>query len=184
MSKRRHLKTPMMRFLEAVDPQQRSIQQIMLDAFRHTGTELAAARLMGVTQQSYNSWKYRLNLAEAAYNIHLEKIAAVFERFKHLTEDDAIPDPVNAEGLILAFEYYSQGGISDRDVGNLLNALGYRPSRHTGKRHRRLFGPDTIRDMLQNRFYLGETQYKGEIFPGRHPALISEELFAKCQQVR
>ena len=69
MSKRRHLKTPMMRFLEAVDPQQRSIQQIMLDAFRHTGTELAAARLMGVTQQSYNSWKYRLNLAEAIFRI-------------------------------------------------------------------------------------------------------------------
>jgi hypothetical protein len=108
----------------------------------------------------------------------------VFKRFKQLTEDDAIPDPINAEGLILAFEYYVQGGVSDRDVGNLLNALSYHPSRHTGKRHRRLFGPDTIRDMLQNRFYLGETQYKGEVFPGRHPALISEQLFEACQVAR
>ena len=69
MPKHRYLKTPTMRFLEAVDPQKRSIQQIMLDAFRQTGTELAAAKLMGVTQQSYNSWKYRLNLAEAIFRI-------------------------------------------------------------------------------------------------------------------
>jgi hypothetical protein len=38
--------------------------------------------------------------------------------------------------------------------------------------------------MLQNRFYLGETQYKGEWMPGRHEALLSEELFEKCQEVR
>ena len=69
MSKHRHLKTPTMRLLEAVDPQKRTIQQIMLDAFRQTGSELAAAGLMGITQQSYNSWKYRLNLAEAVFRI-------------------------------------------------------------------------------------------------------------------
>jgi site-specific DNA recombinase len=134
-------------------------------------------------KHGYADWQNG-QITEAAYNTYLEQIAEVFKRFKHLTEDDAIPDPTNAGGLVLAFEYYSQGGVSDRDVGNLLNALGYRPSRHTGKRHRRLFGPDTIRDMLQNRFYLAETQYKGEMFPGRHPALISEELFELCQETR
>jgi hypothetical protein len=38
--------------------------------------------------------------------------------------------------------------------------------------------------MLQNRFYLGETQYKGVALPGSHPALVTSELFAKCQEVR
>jgi hypothetical protein len=69
MAKRRHLKTPTMRFLEATDPQKRPIQQILLDAFRETGTELAAAKLVGITQQSYNAWKYRLNLAESVFRI-------------------------------------------------------------------------------------------------------------------
>ena len=69
MSKHYHLKTPTMRLLEAVDPQKRPIQQILLDAFRETGTELAAAKLVGITQQTYNAWKYRLNLAESVFRI-------------------------------------------------------------------------------------------------------------------
>jgi hypothetical protein len=69
MAKHYQLKTPTMRFLEAVDPQKRSIQQILLDAFRETGTELAAAKSVGITQQTYNAWKYRLNLAESVFRI-------------------------------------------------------------------------------------------------------------------
>ena len=69
MAKHYQLKTPTMRLLEAVDSQKRSIQQIMLDAFRETGTELAAAKSVGITQQTYNAWKYRLNLAESVFRI-------------------------------------------------------------------------------------------------------------------
>jgi hypothetical protein len=69
MAKHYQLKTPTMRLLEAVDPYKRSIQQILLDAFRETGTELAAAKLVGITQQTYNAWKYRLNLAESVFRI-------------------------------------------------------------------------------------------------------------------
>jgi len=73
MSQRRNLKTPTMLLLEARDPQQRSVSQIMLDAYRETGSEANAAMLMGITQQAYNTWKYRLNIArqidQIAFNL-------------------------------------------------------------------------------------------------------------------
>jgi hypothetical protein len=63
----------------------------------------------------------------------------------------------------------------------MLNEEGCRTSGHWG---RQLFGPDTTRPLLQNRFYLGEVQYRGTWYPGRHPALIPRALFERCQQVR
>ena len=41
----------------------------------------------------------------------------------------------------------------------------------------RRFTNYSVRDMLKNRFYLGEVRYKDERFPGRHRGLIGEELF-------
>ena len=65
---------------------------------------------------------------------------------------------------------------------------GGRPQRsrisHHGNWGERLFEADTVRPMLQNRFYLGEAQYKGQWMPGRHPAIIPQALFDKCQEVR
>ena len=73
MPKQRRLKTATMLLLEATDPQKRPIEQIMLDTFRETGTEFAAATSMGVTQQTYNVWKYRLDLDEAVFRIARER---------------------------------------------------------------------------------------------------------------
>jgi len=38
--------------------------------------------------------------------------------------------------------------------------------------------------MLQNRFYLGEVAYKDEWFSGQHEAIVSDELFERCQAAR
>jgi site-specific DNA recombinase len=38
--------------------------------------------------------------------------------------------------------------------------------------------------MLQNRFYLGEVQYKGKWYEGVHEAIISEGLFNRAQKAR
>ena len=45
----------------------------------------------------------------------------------------------------------------------------------------RRFTNYSVRDMLKNRFYLGEVRYKDEYFEGRHPGLISVELFEAVQ---
>jgi hypothetical protein len=62
-----------------------------------------------------------------------------------------------------------------------LNQASYRTSGNWGQR---LFTADTVMAMLQNRFYLGEVKYQGVWQPGRHEALISRELFEKCQAIR
>ena len=118
---------------------------------------------------------------EDTYIAQSRAIEDYMERWSHKTEGDAIPHPTNQFGVLRAFEIYSLGNVSDREVAHFLNEEGYRTTGNWGVRP---FENDTVRPMLQNRFYLGETQYKGEWFPGRHEALVSEELFQKCQEVR
>ncbi|MEQ8677247.1 MAG: recombinase family protein [Aggregatilineales bacterium] len=120
---------------------------------------------------------------------HLQLLSETYEDWHALTgETDAIPCPINASGVQLAFEMYAQGGYSDRDVANVLNQAGYRTSGNWGENP---FGKDTVTPMLKNRFYLGETSYKGgkrgaerKWQEGNHEAIISEDLFETCQKVR
>jgi Recombinase len=81
----------------------------------------------------------------------------------------------------LAFTKYAEGIYRDLDIAKMLNAAGYRSR---GKRASIPFQKDTVRDMLRKVFYTGQVSYKGELFPGRHPAIVSHELWDKCQAVR
>ena len=38
-----------------------------------------------------------------------------------------------------------------------------------------------MRDLLECRFYLGKITYRGEEYPGRHEAIVSEELYQRIQ---
>jgi site-specific DNA recombinase len=37
--------------------------------------------------------------------------------------------------------------------------------------------------LFKNRFYTGQLPFKGEVFPGNHPAMITEEEFERVQQI-
>lgn len=105
-----------------------------------------------------------------------------------------IPCPEEVEGLQLAFNQYAQGFNSDADIAQLLNASGYRT------KNKRPFSKETVREMLQNRTYLGKVRYQHHdkksirknranipdecFFEGQHEALIAEELFEKCLEIR
>jgi len=104
-----------------------------------------------------------------------------------------VPDENEIAGLIMAFEHYATGKYSDKDIAHLLNNAGYRSK--TGRK----FSKDTIRSILQNRIYLGKIKYQKhkrhadgrrsyeepvEWFDGEHEAVIKEELFEKCMEVR
>ncbi|MBV7336875.1 recombinase family protein [Chloroflexi bacterium TSY] len=104
-----------------------------------------------------------------------------------------IPDYIELPGLMLAFELYATGDYSDTDIARELNKRGYKTKRG------RPFSKDTVRDMLQNRTYLGQVKYqkykrnadgsrsyKSEVewFDGQHEAVIDEDLFNLCQEVR
>ncbi|GIL14735.1 MAG: recombinase RecD [Chloroflexota bacterium] len=104
-----------------------------------------------------------------------------------------LPNDHELKGLTLAFELYSTGNKSDNDIARELNERGYRTK--AGK----LFSTEMVRDMLQNRTYLGFVKYqpyqrhadgrrswagKVEWFPGKHQALIPQDLFDRCQEIR
>lgn len=38
--------------------------------------------------------------------------------------------------------------------------------------------------LLKDRFYIGEVQFKGKWYPGRHEAIIERALFDRVQEVR
>jgi DNA invertase Pin-like site-specific DNA recombinase len=120
-------------------------------------------------------------VSEEVYAARSDELENYLDQWHDRTEGDAVPHLKNAAGALLAFTSYSTGNVSDGDVAIVLNEAGYRTTGNWGER---LFEADTVRPMLQNRFYLGEVQYKGKRLPGRHPAIIPESLFEKCQQVR
>ena len=43
------------------------------------------------------------------------------------------------------------------------------------------FTSHAVRDLLECRFYLGKITYRGEEYPGRHEAIVSEELYQRIQ---
>jgi site-specific DNA recombinase len=92
-----------------------------------------------------------------------------------------VPDPATYPGLLLAFQTAADGK-SDREVATLLNDRGYRT---TGNRGQNPFSKDTVRPMLQNRFYLGELpDGEGGWLPGAHDAVLDDELFDAAQAAR
>ena len=92
-----------------------------------------------------------------------------------------IPDPATYPGLLLAFGEAAKGA-SDREVAEHINAAGYRT---TGNRGRNPFTKDTVRPLLQNRFYLGElTDGMGGWVQGAHEPLLDDALFAAAQEAR
>lgn len=97
--------------------------------------------------------------------------------------EDRVPvaDPETLPGLLLAFNA-AAAGKSDRKVAEELNAAGYRS---TGNRGRNPFTRDTVRPILQNRFYLGELpDGEGGWIEGQHEPVISDELFNSAQESR
>ena len=84
-------------------------------------------------------------------------------------------------GLVMAFELAAQGK-SDREVAVALSTAGYRTAGNQGNRP---FSRDTVRDMLQNRFYLGELpDGNNGWIKAKHQPFINEELFNMAQEQR
>jgi site-specific DNA recombinase len=44
------------------------------------------------------------------------------------------------------------------------------------------FGRGTLSHLLRNRFFIGEVTYKGEVLPGKQPAILDRDLFEAVQQ--
>jgi Recombinase len=83
--------------------------------------------------------------------------------------------------VLQLFERYATGHESDRTLAAWLNAKGARTARD------RLFGKDTVREMLCNAAYAGYVsglRDKSRAIRGLHEAIVPDELFDRVQEVR
>ena len=81
-----------------------------------------------------------------------------------------------------AWELYATGDYSIERLYATMADLGLttRPSRRTPAQP---LAASQLHRMLRDPYYTGVVVYKGEIYPGRHPAIVSHELFDRVQQV-
>lgn len=82
----------------------------------------------------------------------------------------------------LAFELYAGRDKTFADIAEELTDRGLR-TRPTQRRPAGPISDSKIQQLLRDRYYLGEVRYKGESYPGRHEALIDEDLFNQVQEL-
>lgn len=70
MARKQQGKTHFMYLIEARHSGQ-TIEALMIKVFRVHGNERAAASALGITQQTFNNWKYRLGLQDKIREISL-----------------------------------------------------------------------------------------------------------------
>ncbi|MBN1937118.1 MAG: recombinase family protein, partial [Anaerolineae bacterium] len=110
-----------------------------------------------------------------------DELKAYLDGLTYKREIDAVFEPFDIKGYLLAVELYETGQYSDTDIANILTGKGYRTTGHWGARP---FTKDTITPILRNRFYTGQTQYRGQWMPGEHQAAITAERWERLQAAR
>ena len=103
----------------------------------------------------------------------------VRERFEGREVRTVAIDEERAPFVTLAFELYATGKYSLERLADELTARGLqtRPGRYPA-------GPvsdSKLGVMLRDRYYLGVVIYNGAEYPGRHPALVDQDLFDRVQ---
>ncbi len=76
-------------------------------------------------------------------------------------------DPRRAEEVRDIFEMYASPNYTMQDI----------------QRRYRCLCKQSILNILRNQTYLGKIVYAGQVYPGQHPAIISEELFRRVQEM-
>jgi site-specific DNA recombinase len=92
-----------------------------------------------------------------------------------------VVDPETSRAVVLAYESYATERHSDADVARLLREGGY-PAGSQAKSGR--WTREGVRYLLTNPFYTGQVRHGAELYPGRHEALIPQELFDRVQAIR
>ncbi len=89
-----------------------------------------------------------------------------------------IIDPVKSKYAIRAFELYSTGSHSFKEISDILYDEGLRTNGKRGK-----YFKGSIHKFIDNPFYYGLMLRDGKLYPGNHTPLITKELFDKVQDV-
>ena len=96
-----------------------------------------------------------------------------------------IVNEVEAKLVNKIFNLYLQNP-STSIVANILNESGYRTKQKTTKKDKIVGGTKFTRNnivqILTNQEYLGKVKYKGQLFDGKHDAIVAEEIFNLVQE--
>jgi len=103
------------------------------------------------------SFDRKINLGEALYRAPFGYIYQNKKLVKH---------PENAGKIKEIFEMWN-AGINYKEICKKFN-----------------FSPSTLYQIIRNPVYIGKIKYKGNLYPGKHPTLINEEIFNKSAQIR
>jgi site-specific DNA recombinase len=88
------------------------------------------------------------------------------------------PDPESAPVIARLFEWYATGTLSLKEAAQKARAAGlvYRKSGAS-------VPVSTVHSTLRNRLYMGEFEWNGRIYLGRHQPLVTRELWERVQGV-
>lgn len=88
-----------------------------------------------------------------------------------------VPDPEESRFVQMAFKKYATGNYSLKALAKAMRQEGHRflPSLPT-------IPKSNLERLLKRRVYIGEIEFKGEIYPGSHTPLISMDLWAMVQK--
>jgi DNA invertase Pin-like site-specific DNA recombinase len=93
-----------------------------------------------------------------------------------------ITDPVRGPIVKWAFEAYATGDWSTRTLLKEVAARGL--TTVAGPRTpSKLLALSQLTRILRNPYYIGEIHYNGVVYEGRHPALVSREVFERVQAI-
>ena len=85
--------------------------------------------------------------------------------------------PEEAKAINEVFHRRAEGQ-SHGEISRWLNGLGLRT------RDGNAFTPHAIRDTLNNCIFAGKVKYQGEVYDGKHEAIISQDLFDRVQAMK
>ncbi len=91
-------------------------------------------------------------------------------------------DPKRAPLVTWAFEQYATGEYSLTRLQQELADQGL-TTRRTTRWEEKAVSRSKLGSVLRDPYYLGMVTYKGQVYPGRHEALVSPELFERVQRV-
>ncbi len=91
-------------------------------------------------------------------------------------------DPERAPLITQAFELFATGQYNGKQVLSRITAAGL-TTRGTRRTSPKPVSLSQLYSILSDRYYLGLVTYQGEEYPGRHPQLVTPELFDRVQRV-
>lgn len=91
-------------------------------------------------------------------------------------------DPKRGPLVRWAFEQYATGEYSVVRLQQELADQGF-TTRRTAKWEERVLSRSQLSAMLRDPYYTGMLPYKGQLYEGRHEALVSHELFEQVQAI-